>query len=167
MKKLVTIAAVLSMFGSVAFAGQIQGTVVDMQETYSNQVKNVPSQQCQIVEVPVYGERITGGGASGGDVLGGMIVGGLLGKGASGNDKGAAVGAILGGMVAADKKQKKETVIVGYKQQQQCSTVYTQETVRVRGKNELTVDVDGQLMKFMVNDWYRVGSKIWLRVSLN
>ena len=95
MKKLVTLATVLSMFGSVAFAAnqRIQATVVDMQETYRDVVKQVPVQSCQVVDVPIYKEVTTGGGASGGDVLGGMIIGGILGKGVSGNDKGAAAGA--------------------------------------------------------------------------
>ena len=169
MKKLVTIAAVLSMFGSVAFAGntQIPSTVIGMEETYTIQNKSVPIQQCQTVEVPIYGERSTGGGASGGDVLGGMIIGGLLGKGASGNDKGAAVGAILGGMVAADKKNKTERVIVGYKQQQQCNTVYQRQQVEVRGKNKVTVQLEnGQVMEFMTNSWYRTGATLYLNVSL-
>ena len=168
MKKLVTIAAVMSMFGSVAFAGQqIQGTVVGMTETYRDVVKEVPTQVCEVVEVPVYGERSTGGGASGGDVLGGMIIGGLLGKGASGNDKGAAVGAILGGMVAADKKNKTERVIVGYKQQKQCSTVYQQQQVSQRGDNLLTVQVNGLgEYQFYTKRWYRVGSTVMLTVAL-
>jgi uncharacterized protein YcfJ len=170
MKKLVTIAAVLSMFGSVAFAGttQIQATVVDMQETYRDVVKQVPVQSCQTVDVPIYGERVTGGGASGGDVLGGMIIGGLLGKGASGNDKGAAVGAILGGMVAADKKQQRETVIVGYKQQQQCSTTYEQKQVSVRGDNIVTVRSDyGKEYQFYTKGWYAKGTVVLLNLSLD
>ena len=170
MKKLVTIAAVLSMFGSVAFAAnqRIQATVVDMQETYRDVIKQVPVQSCQVVDVPIYKEVVTGGGASGGDVLGGMIVGGLLGKGASGNDKGAAVGAIIGGMVAADKKQKKETVIVGYKQQQQCSTVYEQKQVSVRGDNVVTLETNnGDRYQFYIKGWYKKGTIVFLNVSLD
>lgn len=169
MKKLVTIAAVLSMFGSVAFAGttQIQATVVDMRETYRDVVKQVPVQSCQTIDVPIYKEVVTGGGASGGDVLGGMIIGGILGKGVSGNDKGAAAGAILGGMVAADKKQQRETVIVGYKQQQQCSTVYEQKQVSVRGDNIVTVQADnGNQYEFYTKGWYRNGTVVLLNVEL-
>ena len=168
MKKLVTIAAVLSMFGSVAFAQtQIQATVVDMRETYRDVVKQVPVESCQIVDVPIYKEVVTGGGANGGDVLGGMIIGGLLGKGASGNDKGAAVGAILGGMVAADKKQKKETVIVGYKQQKQCSTVYQNKQTTVRGDNIVTVKIgNGNQYEFYTKGWYRNGTVVLLNVEL-
>lgn len=169
MKKLVMIAAVMSMFGSAAFANQrIQATVVDMQETYRDVVKQVPVQSCQVVDVPIYKEVVTGGGASGGDVLGGMIIGGILGKGVSGNDKGAAAGAILGGMVAADKKQQKETVIVGYKQQQQCSTVYENKNVSVRGDNVVTVrSGDGNEYKFYTKGWYKKGTVVFLNVSLD
>ena len=72
---------------------------------------------CQNVEVPIYGTVTRqGGGASGGHILGGMIIGGLLGKRATGKDNGAATGAVLGGIIAADKanKPKTETVITGY-----------------------------------------------------
>lgn len=170
MKKLVMIAAVMSMFGSAAFAGttQIQATVVDMRETYRDVVKQVPVQSCQTIDVPIYKEVVTGGGASGGDVLGGMIIGGILGKGVSGNDKGAAAGAILGGMVAADKKQQRETVIVGYKQQQQCSTVYEQKQVSVRGDNIVTVkDDNGNKYEFYTKGWYAKGTVVLLNVSLD
>ena len=168
MKKLVTIAAVLSMFGSAAFANQVTATVVDMRETYRDAVKQVPVQSCQTIDVPIYKEVVTGGGASGGDVLGGMIIGGLLGKGVSGDDKGAAAGAILGGMVAADKKQQRETVIVGYRQQQQCSTVYEQKQVSVRGDNVVTVRSDnGSEYQFYTKGWYKKGTVVFLNVSLD
>ena len=169
MKKLVAIAAVLSMFGSAAFANQqIQGTVVDMQESYRDVVKQVPVQSCQVVDVPIYKEVVTGGGASGGDVLGGMIIGGLIGKGVSGDDKGAAAGAILGGMVAADKRQQRETVIVGYRQQQQCSTVYEQQQVSVRGDNIVTIKTDdGNRFEFYTKGWYKKGTVVFMNVSLD
>ena len=168
MKKLVAIAAVLSMFGSAAFANQVTATVVDMRETYRDVVKQVPVQSCQTIDVPIYKEVVTGGGASGGDVLGGMIIGGILGKGVSGNDKGAAAGAILGGMVAADKKQQRETVIVGYRQQQQCSTVYEQQQVSVRGDNVVTVELDnGNQYEFYTKGWYRNGTVVLLNVELS
>lgn len=168
MKKLVTIAAILSMFGSVAFAnGRIQATVVEMRESYKEVIKEVPENVCRTVEVPVYKEVVTGQGANGGDVLAGMIIGGLLGKGASGNDKGAAAGAVIGGMVAADNGQKKETVIVGYKQEQQCSTQYVRKTVSVRGNNVVTVQIDsGQRFQFETKGWYKKGTVVFLNVSM-
>ena len=138
-----------------------------MRESYKEVIKEVPQQSCRTVEVPVYKEGTTGGGANGGDVLAGMIIGGLLGKGASGNDKGAAAGAVIGGIVAADKGQKKETVIVGYKQQQQCSTQYVRQTVSVRGDNVVTVQIDsGQRFQFNTKQWYKRGTVVFLNVSM-
>ena len=169
MKKLVAIAAVLSMFGSAAFANQrIQGTVVDMQETYRDVVKQVPVKSCQVIDVPIYKEVVTGGGASGTDILGGIIAGGVAGKIITDNDKGAAVGAIIGAMTQADKKQQRETVIVGYKQQQQCSTVYEQQQVSVRGDNIVTIKTDdGNRFEFYTKGWYKKGTVVFLNVSLD
>ena len=69
-----------------------------MKESYRDVIKEVPVQSCQVVEVPVYKEVVTGGGASGGDVPGGgdLIIGGILGKKFQVTTN--AAGAILGGM---------------------------------------------------------------------
>ena len=170
MKKLVTIAAVLSMFGSVAFAGdtKIPSKVIDMQETYTTQVKNVPSQQCQTVDVPIYGTRQTGG-ASTGDAVVGAIIGGVIGN-QFGNGKGKDAMTVLGAIAGADmanKKGRTETVIVGYKQQQQCSTVYENQKVSVRQKNIVTVETNsGDRFQFNTNQWYKRGTIVFLNVSM-
>lgn len=115
------IAAVLAM---PAAAEQTNATIKDF---YATVVETTPytRQVCENVEVPIYGTVTRQGQANGGDVLAGMILGGLLGKGASGNDKGAAAGAVLGGVIAADKanKPKTETIITGYKTERQCQNV--------------------------------------------
>lgn len=88
---------------------------------------------CEIVDVPVYGQ----GEANLGDFLTGAIIGGLIGGTATDSDKGAAVGAFTGGVIAAEKGKKK---IVGYKQQEICNKkfvtireqqeVYSHSTIR-------------------------------------
>ena len=171
MKKLVMIAAVMSMFGSAAFANQrIQATVVDMQESYRDVVKQVPVQSCNVVDVPIYEERVVGGGASTGDVLAGAIIGGVIGN-QFGNGNGKDAMTVLGAIVGADSANKKghrETVIVGYKQQQQCSTVYENKTVSVRGDNIVTVRSDnGNEYQFYTTGWYKKGTVVFLNVSLN
>ena len=103
-------------------------TTATIEDIYATVVEQTPytRQVCTNVEVPIYGTVTRqGGGASGGDVLTGMILGGLLGKGATGKDDGAAAGAVLGGIIAADKakKPKTETVITGYKIERQCQNV--------------------------------------------
>jgi uncharacterized protein YcfJ len=170
MKKLVTIAAVLSMFGSAAFANQVTATVVDMRETYRDVVKQVPVQSCQTIDVPIYKEVVTGGGgASTGDVLAGAIIGGVIGN-QFGNGKGKDAMTVLGAIVGADsvnKKGQRETVIVGYRQQQQCSTVYEQQQVSVRGDNVVTVELDnGKQYEFYTKGWYKNGTVVFLNLDL-
>ena len=170
MKKLVTLATVLSMFGSVAFAAnqRIQATVVDMQETYRDVVKQVPVQSCQVVDVPIYKEVTTGGGNAVEGAIGGAILGAIAGEVIGGKNERNA-GAIFGAIVGGDKaKGKKETVIVGYKQQQQCSTVYEQRQVSVRGDNVVTVETEsGNRYKFNIKGWYKRGTVVFLNVSLD
>tara|TARA_R110000868_G_scaffold122173_1_gene323807 strand:- start:461 stop:916 length:456 start_codon:yes stop_codon:yes gene_type:complete len=120
MKNIVISAVLTSVLAVPALAdSKVKASVQDHYRTVTHQIPYT-ERQCSIVDVPIYGR--TNGGASGGDVLGGMIIGGLLGKGITGQDNGAAAGAIFGGIIAADKKQGKE-VIIGYRQEEQCSKV--------------------------------------------
>ena len=101
MKHLLATAAIAT-FATQASA-ENYATITNIKPNYQEVTTNQPVRICNDVEVPIYGN--TGGGASGADVLGGMIIGGLLGKGATGKDNGAAAGAVLGGVIAADKNQ--------------------------------------------------------------
>ena len=117
-------------------------TVQDHYKTITNRVPYT-EQVCNWVDVPIYGH--TGGGASAGDLLGGMIIGGLLGKGATGKDNGAAAGAVIGGMIAADKNKGKESII-GYKQERQCTdyTRYNEQQQQVYSHSTVTFMSDGK-----------------------
>ena len=101
----------------------------------------VTERRCQDVQVPIYQQ---GGGASGADVLGGMILGGLLGKGATGKDNGAAAGAVLGGIIAADKGNKPR--VSGYRLERQCSdiTVYQNQEIEVYSHSTIRFYINGQ-----------------------
>src|SRR6056300_2117366 len=100
MKKIL-LATAFALTASSALAETRYATITSVEPRYQTTYQNVPTTQCQNVEVPVYG-TVQGGGASGGDVLTGMIIGGLIGKGATGQDNGAAAGAVFGGVIAAD-----------------------------------------------------------------
>ena len=94
--------------------------------TYSKSYKKEKS--CFTVDTPIYGNT-TSRGTAGGDVFTGMLLGSLLGKGATGKDKGAVVGAVLGGIIAADKSNTK-TSVIGYEPVRNCEIVQIPETIK-------------------------------------
>lgn len=106
------------------------GKVTGASEMWQTRIVTVPEQSCRIVDVPVYGD--VGGGASTGDVLKGAILGGLIGNNIKGENGGGAAGAVIGGILGAEKGKNKQG-IVGYRQQQECTTInhQTQEQVVV------------------------------------
>ena len=135
----------------VATPAMAETTRATIEDVFATVVESTPytRQVCQNVEVPIYGTVTRqGGGASGGDILGGMILGGLLGKGVSGKDNGAAAGAVLGGIIAADKanKPRTETVIAGYKNERQCQNVteYKDVNKKVYDYSIITWTVNGK-----------------------
>ena len=113
--KYISIIAIL--FATTASAdSSVKGNVVDY---YNNVVVSTPHEKrlCEEYQVPIYGQQ---GSVDGGDVLMGMIIGGLLGKGVTGQDNGAAAGAVFGGVIAADKAGKR--TVQGYKTETKCRT---------------------------------------------
>lgn len=128
MKKII-IATAMIIAASTANAETRYATITSVEPRYQTVYQNVPRTQCQNVEVPVYG-TVQGGSASGGDVLAGMIIGGLLGKGVSGNDQGAAAGAVVGGIIAAEEGNSSRRVVTGYRTERQCSEIMVREEVR-------------------------------------
>lgn len=128
--KYITTAAIALLIATSANAQEnVQRAKAKIWDEYRTVTESTPTTtyQCYDEEVPIYGR--TGNGASGADVLGGLILGGILGKGISGNDKGAAAGAVLGGVIAADKGQGGQKII-GYRREQVCKNVTEYQTVR-------------------------------------
>jgi len=133
MKKMIATLAGVMVAGSALAADY--ATVIDVQEI--NGTRSVPSQQCRIVSVPVYGANSGNGGAIGNivdgtfgstDGLVGAIIGGALGNqigGGSGRDWATAGGAILGSQIANNNRRSRD--VVAYQQEQVCETVYTTE----------------------------------------
>jgi len=133
----------------IASSASAEKITANIEDVFATVIESTPytRQVCQNVEVPIYGTVTRQGSASGSDVLGGMIIGGLLGKGVTGKDDGAAAGAVLGGIIAADKanKPKTETVITGYKTERQCEnlTEYKDVNKKVYDYSIITWTVDG------------------------
>ena len=163
MKTLLATTALL-IAATTASAETRYATITNVTTNYTNTYQDVPQQQCKDVEVPVYGN--VKGGASGGDVLTGMIIGGLLGKGVTGKDNGAAAGAVIGGVIAADKGSKKR-VVTGYRIERQCTEVMVREQVRTVKNYTITYRWEGVTGSSYTYNRYNVGDRIPVSVSIN
>ena len=165
MFNILKIATAISLFAFPVLADTYNttGKITAVKPMYRTVSVPVTIQDCNDVQVPIYGQ--TGGGASGGDVLGGMIIGGLLGKGAGGDDKGAAIGAILGGMIAADNNQG-QRVVTGYRTERQCQNATAYETRQELTDYLITYEVFGIQQTANVTNKYRVGQNIPVRVTV-
>jgi uncharacterized protein YcfJ len=167
MKNVLAITAALLMTATVSYAEQVRGTVIGMKETYRDVVREVPIQTCNTVDVPIYETRRTGQ-ASSGDALVGAIIGGAIGN-QFGNGSGKDAMTVLGAIIGADKVNKKgkdETVIVGYRQERQCRTTYTNKVSQVRGDNMVTVDIGGQTVRLYTQQWFKKGTTVYLNVDM-
>jgi outer membrane lipoprotein SlyB len=126
-------ALTVTLTGCVNAQTQDQFTFVRVQHIqpyHSVASVDVPTTQCNIVNVPVYSHRNSGSG----NVLSGMVVGGIVGNAIGGNDKSTALGAIIGGLAAADPIP----YVSGYRQEQQCRTVYIQQLQQVHAGYTVT-----------------------------
>jgi uncharacterized protein YcfJ len=166
MKKFLMVTAIIAGIATSASAHAemtIRVQVTDTETVYSTRTQQTPQQSCKTVEVPIYGN--VGGGANAGDVLGGMIIGGLLGKGASGNDKGAAAGAVIGGMIAADKKKGNQQ-IVGYRAEQRCTTTYTTQQIDKANGYKVYYNLNGQRFHTHSHRYVEPGKWLTLRLKV-
>ena len=129
------------------------GNLISKQPIYTNITVTKPRQVCRNVEVPVYGTvQNNNSGASGGDVLAGAIIGGILGKALTGQDNGAAFGALAGAMTSAEKKKGGTSQqIIGHRTEQRCRTEYRDQQSQVANQYRLTYNVNGNHVTYTVN----------------
>ena len=130
--------------------------------TYSKSYKKEKS--CYTVDTPIYGNT-TSRGTAGGDVFTGMLLGSLLGKGATGKDKGAVVGAVLGGIIAADKSNIK-TSIIGYEPVRNCEIVQIPETIKTIKNYKIDYEWGDIMGSSYTYNRYHVGQHIPISISI-
>ena len=145
MNKLLVTTAALAMTATTAVAQQY-ATITKVQPNYRTETISTPVRRCRTVDVPIYGNVGGGSGASSSDILGGMIIGGLI---------------------ANDNANKPKQGIVGYQQQQQCATEYTNETVNTIKNYTIRYEWNGIRGKSFTYNNYRVGDRIPISVSIN
>ena len=149
---------------STAFAQTAWGVVTNVEPAYQTNYVNRPTEQCQVVQVPVYGR--TGTGASGLEVIGGAIIGGLLGKAITDKDEGAIVGGLAGGAIAAEAG-KGQRVIVGYESRRQCNIVDNWVAQNQITHYNVTYEWNGISATSRVYESYLVGDEVPLNVNIN
>lgn len=166
----VVIAVCGSFLSSIAFAQNTytaQGTVVEVTPVYQNITKQIPTQTCNTVQVPVYGN----GGQQGSQVFGldleGAIIGGVLGNNVTKNvENGGTIGALIGGMMGSQRKQNNQQ-IVGYREEQRCGTTYSTQSEQVVTHKNIVVDAGGYKVQAQTRRDVQVGDVVTVNIALS
>ena len=161
----------LAAFNAFAENYTVQGTVVEANPVYQTVTKQVPTQTCQVVDVPVYGNGNQGNGGTLGlnnnFDIGGAIIGGIIGNNVTKNvDNGGAAGAIIGGLLGSQRNKQNSQQIVGYRQEQRCSTSYTAQSEQVLGYTQIVVDAGGYKVTANTKRSVQVGDIVNVSVAL-
>ena len=146
------------------FASELFAKVIQIEENYETITEYSPIKICRDEEVPIYGNTNQNNNNSG-NVLLGMILGGVSGKVITGEDGGAAVGAIAGGLIGANNNNSGNQII-GFRTVQTC-TMEKKEVNSTRLKNyRITYDFHGALGTSYSYNSYLVGDKIPVNVNV-
>lgn len=153
-----------------ALAGQTytrNAVVTDVTPYYQTVHRNIPQQSCSIVEVPVYQKQ--GGGDKTGDALAGAIIGGIIGNNVGDVKNGGALGAVIGGMIGHNnsKAGDSQNVIVGYRQENRCTTTHITQSSEELIHNKVTVQYGDLTYSFNTKRNVNVGDRIRLKVRID
>ena len=152
-----------SAFSGATGKFTVQGTVTSVKPHFSVVTEKTPHHKCETVQVPIYGQ---GNRDVIGDVIIGAIIGGAIGNNVVKGDGSGAAGAVLGGIIGNEQGKKKNQEIVGYRQQEQCSTHYHTERVEKRTGSTVTVEYAEGALRFRTDKNYSVGDKVNMFMDL-
>lgn len=172
-RELFCLAGIVSVvLGLTAFNAQasdsytVTGTVTSVTPIYQTRTNTVPQQKCWMEEVPVYGN--SGNVDPTGDMLTGAIIGGIIGNNIKGENGGGAAGAVLGGILGHQNAKKKGSqVITGYRQVQQCSTEYVNQSEEYLAGYHITYEALGLAGTVERNRKAYVGDNIDVYIRMN
>lgn len=166
MKKfLIAGALAASVFATSAYADTIRVNVpvLDSQPNYITKNVRTPHQQCNTVDVPIYD---SGSRNNTGEIIGGAIIGGIIGDQIKGKGN-AAAGAVIGGLLGnAHGNSKKSQGVIGYRQEQRCSTHYTTERVEEINGYTVTYELDGKRYTTYSRNYIEPGRSLSLTMKV-
>ena len=138
--KSILLATTVAFIGTQSMADQPYKIKVYDHTKVVTQSTPVTENRCQDVQVPIY--QTQKGNA--GDVLLGALLGGLALGTATDSDKGAAIGAIGGAIIA--NESAKSSKVTGYKTERHCGdvTVYQNTSVEVYSHSTIRFYIDGK-----------------------
>lgn len=145
------------------FKDPVYAEITNVMPNYKEITTQRPQKVCREENVPVYG-KVKGDGATGLEVLGGAIIGGLFGKALTDKNEGAAAGAVVGGVVAAEAGRTDKTEIVGYQQKTTCSTQYIERKETIVDNYTIYYHWNEQYGSTVVDRKYRIGDKVLVMV---
>ena len=138
----ILLAIVGGWMGSIVANAAEYGRVTSVTHNYVYVTEYRPRQECRKAPDP-------------GNVLLGIILGGVSGKVITGEDGGAAVGALAGGLIASDKKG-----LV-------CRTVHDEVLTKVIDSYDVTYTWNGYYGNSRTSMPYRIGDEVLVNVSIN
>jgi len=165
MKNLLGALLVVGLGACAAPAAAEKAIITEVEPNWTQVTRNVPVETCNMAQVPVY-ENVQGQGATGLEVLFGALFGGLAGKAITDKDEGAAAGAVIGGVVAAEAGRAPQLRIVGYENKEICTTRYVNRTESVVKDYTIYYEWQGQYGSTVVDKKYRIGDKVAVMVII-
>ena len=155
----------LILFIPIAVNAKTYATIINITPNYFVTKTFIKKKSCHIINKPIY-RKSSVSGANGGDILTGIILGGLIGKGLTGKDKGAAAGAVLGGVIASDHVNVR-TSVIGYRKKRKCRIINVpQRTKRIKNY-KIDYEWNGIFGSSYTHNNYSLGQNIPISVKIN
>ena len=166
MRKLITAVAITSLSTSSLLAAELNAIVTQVEPNYETITEYTPVKICRDEQVPIYGNAPQGQ-SDAGNVLLGMILGGVSGKVITGDDGGAAIGAIAGGLIGANNNNNNTArPIVGYQTLQSCTTENRQSNSTKLRNYKITYNFYGAIGSRYSYNNYNLGDNIPVYVNV-
>ena len=162
MKNILASAALVALtsgcVNAQSYTEVVKGNVIAVENLTRVVSVQRPHRNCYTVDVPVYGNN---GGGSTNDTIVGALIGGAIGN-QFGNGSGKDAATVLGAIVGADvaNKNNRNSNVVGYRQENRCTTEYITELQERNSGYKVTIEVDGTTFTTISNRRHRVGQRV-------